>query len=367
MIKQQEYFGYGSIKNLKEILDKEKPKNILLVTGKKSFELCGAKQILEKMLQEYHVYAFNNFKSNPDIEDVKKAYIFFNGKQIDIIIAVGGGSSIDVAKAIKLFHFNETSFKVPLVAIPTTAGSGSEATHFIVYYIGKEKQSEGKLDITLPDYVILDPTFILNLPKSIAASTGLDALSQAIESYWSIYSTQESKDYAKKAIILLIENLENSINNPDKNNKEKIFLAANLAGKAINISKTTVCHAIAYPITSYFSIPHGHAAALTLGEMLIYNFDITEKDCNDNRGVEYVKKGINEIISLIGENDAYKAKNKIQNLMQNIGLEIRLSQLGLKETDINIIIQKGFNPDRVKNNPRLLTKENLKLILKNIM
>jgi alcohol dehydrogenase class IV len=366
-MKQQEYFGFNSIENLKNILIKEKSKNILLVTGKKSFELSGAKNYLRSLLKDYNVYEFNDFKSNPDIDDINKGCVFFNDKKIDIIIGVGGGSSIDVAKAIKLFYYNDSNKKIPLIAIPTTSGSGSEATYFIVYYDKKEKQSKGIPEVTLPDYTICDPQLTMSLPKKIAASTGMDAMTQAIESYWSTNSTEESKEFAKKAIFFLINNLENAVNNSSKESKEKVMKAANLAGKAINITKTTACHSISYPLTSYFNIPHGHAAALTLGEMLIYNFNVTEKDCLDKRGVKYVKKTINELIDLIRENDSYKVKNKIQNLMENIGLETRLSQLGLKETDMDIIIQKGFNLQRVKSNPRLLNEENLKGILKNIM
>lgn len=365
-MKQTEYFGFGSIRRLEDIIKKEQPKFIFLVTGKSSFESCGAKRELDEII---HVpYArFNDFSPNPKIREIQKGYRLFNDiSRHDMILAVGGGSAIDVAKAIKLFYFNETGIKVPLVAIPTTAGSGSEATYFIVYYAGKKKQSEGKQEITLPNYAIIDPNFIMNLPKKISADTGMDALGQAIESYWSIHPTNKSKVFAKKAIKLLLTNLEKSVNNPDKASKEAVMKAANLAGKAINISKTTACHAIAYPMTSYFNIPHGHAVGLTLGEMLVYNSGINAEECNDSRGVEYVKKTIDELIRILHVNDADEANSRIKELMNSIGLKTRLSELGLKEKDKKTIIKNGFNPERVKNNPRLLTEENLRKILDKI-
>ena len=140
--------------------------------------------------------------------------------------------------------------------------------------------------------------------------------------------------------------------------------AANLAGKAIDITLTTACHAVAYPFTSYFGIPHGHAAALTLGSMLVYNSQVSEKDCLDKRGPDYVRKTIQEITKILGCKTAEEAKEKIEQLMVNVGMKTKLSELGLKENDLDIIVKNGFNPERVKNNPRLLTEQNLRNILK---
>jgi len=365
---QQEYFGFESINNLKNILEKENAKNIFLVTGRSSYEICGAKKEIEEILRDSEVgfKKFCDFSANPKLEDIEKGFRLFNERKYDLIVGVGGGSAIDVAKAIKLFNFQKTENKVPLVEIPTTAGSGSEATYFIVYYIEKEKQSKGEPEITLPNYSICDPQFTLSLPKKIAASTGIDALAQAIESYWSINSTEQSKKYSEQAIKLVFENLEKAVNSDDEKAKEKMLLAANLAGKAINIAKTTACHAIAYPMTSYFKIPHGHATGLTLGEMLVYNSNIANEDCNDKRGIEYVKQTIDELIEIIGAKDAEDACAKIKNLMKSVELETRLSKLGIDKDGIEIIIKNGFSPERVKNNPRDLTEDGLRKILHKI-
>ncbi len=248
---QQEYFGFGSIKNLEEILTKEKAKKVFLVTGRKSFKLSGAKQILDEILKDYELIKFSDFSSNPKIREIQKGLDLFQKDNFEIIVAIGGGSCIDVAKAIKMFYLEKYSKrKISLVAIPTTAGSGSEATYFIVYYVGKEKQSKGILDTTLPDYTICDPQFTLSMPKNIAAITGIDALSQAIESYWSIYSTPESQEFSRQAIKLLMDSLDEAVNKPTKQSKQNVMMAANLAGKAINITRTTAPHSIGYPLTS---------------------------------------------------------------------------------------------------------------------
>jgi len=364
-MQQIEFFGLNSIDNLKKILKTENTKNVFLVTGKSSYETCFAKQKLEGFLKNIGVgwQRFSDFTPNPKIKEIEIGLSMFRKSgPYDMIIGIGGGSAIDVAKSIKNQVFSDYE-KLPLVAIPTTAGSGSEATYFIVSYKGRKKLSKGNPDITYPDYTIIDPQFTLSLPKNIAASTGLDALSQAVEAYWSISSTQESKEFAKEAIGLLIRNLEGAINNPTGENKENVMKAANLAGKAINISKTTACHSVAYPITSYFNIPHGHATALTLGEMLVYNSQVKDNDCLDKRGADYVKQITNELCSLLGKPTPEQAREKINELIQSIGLKTKFSELGLKKSDIEIILENGFAPERVKNNPRLLTEDNLSDIL----
>lgn len=376
---QQEYFGFGSVKNLKKILAKHKPKNIFLVTGQNSYTKSGAKSILDDYLKNHHVTHFNDFEENPKLKDIAKGIRIFGRNKCDFVIAVGGGSVMDIAKSINALAANpgnsidyiknkkniKNKGKI-LIAIPTTAGSGSEATKFAVIYIGKTKYSL-EHEFILPDYAIVDQQFTISLPKHITASTGMDALSQGIESYWCINSTNESKKYAKEAIKLVMKNLRMAVNKPSKKSRIAMSKAAHLAGKAINISKTTACHAISYPITSYFNVPHGHAVALTLGEILVYNSQVKEEDLSDKRGVDYVKKTIKEITNLLDSNTAEDAKTKIKNLMEEIVLRIKLSDLGIKtDNDINVIIKNGFNPDRVKNNPRRLTEEGLREILNKI-
>ncbi|MCK5043471.1 phosphonoacetaldehyde reductase [Candidatus Pacearchaeota archaeon] len=373
---KKEYFGFGSVCNLKEILDKEKPKNIFLVTGKSSYEKSGAKDAIKSILSNYNITHFCNFEVNPKLKDIIKGIDLFKKEACDLVIGIGGGSVIDMAKSINCFANNPA---IPseylkkekiienkgrsLIAIPTTSGSGSESTHFAVIYMCGRKYSLAH-EFILPDYSIIDPSFTLNIPKKITASSGMDALGQAIESYWCVNSTDQSKQYASKAIKLVMNNLVNAANNFSKESREAIAKAAHLAGKAINITKTTVPHSISYPLTSHFGIPHGHAVSLTLPSILIYNSKITEQECLDIRGVAYVKKTINEIVNLLGCGSEKDAKNKLVYLMKNIGLETNLRDLGI--SNLEIIIKEGFNPDRVKNNPRLLTESNLREILKEL-
>lgn len=373
---QEVFFGYGSIANLRKVLERHEPKGIFIVAGKKSYESCGAKDAIERILGNRHYKVFSDFSPNPKMEEVNAGIEAFRAGNYDFIIAVGGGSAIDVAKCISALCGSEQDpfetikgnrqpecRKIILVAIPTTSGTGSESTQFAVVYSGKEKYSFDN-PILLPDYAIIDPEFMLNLPKEITASTGMDALCQAIESYWAITSTEESKKHAKEAITLIIKSMEKAVNNPDKKSREAMALAANLSGKAINITRTTACHAISYPITSFFGIPHGHAVGLTLPSMIIFNSETDGSDLNEKRGLEYLSRTMKELFSILGVRDEKEAAMKIEIMMKSIGLETRLSNLGIN--DIEVIIKNGFNAQRVVRNPRLLTENALRRILGDI-
>ena len=366
-MKQTEYHGFDSIRNLAGILEQEKTKNVFLVTGGRSYETCGAQDAIEEQLSGGSFTRFCDFTPNPKIEEIKKGLKEFGEKDYDMIVGVGGGSSIDVAKAIKMFHCEKGGKNIPLVAIPTTAGSGSKATYFIVYYVGKQKQSAGRVDLTLPNYAICNPKLTMSLPKGIAASTGIDALGQAMESYWSINSTLESQGKAENAIRILMGNLEENVNFPTRESRRRVMRAANLSGKAINLTKTAACHSVAYPITSYFGIPHGHAVGLTLGEMLVFNSQVKDRDCNDERGVEYVRRTMDKLVRMLGALNPEEARDKIKCLMENIGLATKLSELGIDKEGVGVIVKNGFTPERVKNNPKVLTEDGLRGVLERIL
>lgn len=376
-----EYIGFNSIERLEKILKKNNFRKIFLITGRKSFKNTDIKKIIFDILEEYDFYHFNDYTINPKVEDIKKGLDLFRKEKCDVIVAIGGGSVIDIGKCISLFSTNQGNIEdfilkkvkikqrgIPLIRIPTTAGSGSEATHFAVVYIGKIKYSLAEPKYMQPQFVIVDAQFTLSLPNNVSAVSGMDAFCQAIESYWNINSTRKSKKYAKKAIGLIINNILKVVKNPDKKSRFNMSLAANFAGKAINITKTTACHAISYPITSFFNVPHGHAVALSLPSMIVFNSEVSRKDILDPRGIKYVKKTMKEIISMIGATTFNEAKELITQLMEDIGLETKLKNLGIKtEEDINLIIKNGFNPDRVKNNPRKLTEAELRKILEEII
>ena len=377
-MQQIEYTGKNSINNLHNILAEYKASKVFLVTGKKSFIDCKAQSFINE-IKNIDFIQFNDFSANPKIEDVNTGLRSFNQSGADTIIAIGGGSAIDIAKLIKYYAIQNiknisiadienkpdinVKNNISLIAIPTTSGSGSEATKFAVMYANKIKYSVDN-NFILPGHVIIDPLLSMSLSPYNTAVTGLDALCHAIESYWSINSTEVSKDFAKKAIASIINNLSLTVSNPDIELRLNMAIASNLAGKAINITKTTAAHAMSYTLTAYFSIPHGLAVALLLPDLLVYNYNVTEDDINDSRGVNYLKQNIMEISRFLGGKNILDAKNIIENIIHRTGLSLNLSSYGIKTDDVDFIVD-NTNIERLNNNPRKLNKNEIKKNLKN--
>ncbi len=364
---------HTKLEGIKTTLDRYKPNNIFLVTGRTSYIQSGAQERLEPLLAPYGVTHFREFEVNPKVRDIKRGIDLFRKNECDLVLAIGGGSALDVAKSINILAMHDGSPEqyvrkelelehsgAPLIAIPTTAGTGSEATHFAVVYVDKTKYSLAHKTFMLPQYTVLDATLTMSVPSHITAATGMDALCQATESFWSVNSTDESRKYSTQAIELILEHFDAAVNNPTLEARKAMLRGANLAGKGINIAKTTACHSLSYPITSHFGIPHGHAVALTLGEVLLFNAT-GEGKVIDPRGAEFVHKKMKELVALYGAEDAQGAKKRFNDLMDNVGLERSLEKIGIKDSEL--IVANGFNPDRMKNNPYLVTEETVREIL----
>lgn len=301
---------------------------------------------------------FSNFTPNPLYEQVVEGIKVFNENNCDTIVAVGGGSAIDVAKCIKLFcgmdstinylEQEKTDTGVPLIAVPTTAGTGSESTkHAVIYYKGI-KQSVSH-DSIVPNIAVLESSVLKSLPLYQKKCTMLDALAQAIESWWSVNSTDESKYFSKLAIVGIKENWKDYIFNNTDDSLEKIMNAANYSGRAINITATTAAHAMSYKITSLYGLPHGHAVALCLPE--VWDYMLTHPElCIDPRGQKYLMDTLYEISSIID-------LNYFKDILMEMELDYPKSATLKKDIEI---LSQSVNPVRLNNNPVELSTNVLK-------
>ncbi len=346
---QKQIIGRGKINELTNVLREIGAKNIIMFHGKRPFE--QNKDLLAKVLSGYNMTFYSNFDTNPKYEQIQDAISKLKNTKCDAVIAFGGGSVIDFAKAFR-FYSGET---VPLIAIPTTSGTGSEATQFAVVYIKGIKTSLDDIAI-LPDWAIIDSQFSEQVPQYIKACSAIDAYCQAIESYWSVLSTQESRNYAKQAIILIKDNIEKHVLASDNESAVNMAFASYLSGKAINISRTTAAHALSYTITTQYGIPHGHAVALSLANLFVENSKVNEINCNDKRGVAFVEKQLNDILVFLKLKSSQDFVKYWHNLMSNIGLEYKTAKLGIQ--DIQNIIE-NINAQRMANNPVKLNVNNL--------
>lgn len=340
----------------------DKYSSIVLFCGKTSFGKFRLSTEISKILGKKNFRKFCEIESNPSLESLVRAKQFISESRCDLLIALGGGSVIDTAKSA-VFLCEEKI--IDIIAIPTTCGTGSESTQFATYYKGKTKESFDSPKL-LPKYVGLSSIFLESLPNKIMAESAADAICQAIESYWCVNSTEISKKLAKKAIVYIKENLANAIQNRDKKSLDGLILGANLAGRAINITRTTIAHAVSYPITSFYEVPHGQAVSVTLPYFVEYNSNIEKNDCADNRGHEYVKKTIHELCEMFGVSSAKHLKEFLISFFGKIGLETNLIKLINDKKNINLIVDNGFNPARAKNNPRIITRIQLKELLESI-
>ncbi|MGB3017680.1 MAG: phosphonoacetaldehyde reductase [Ignavibacteria bacterium] len=377
-MKQTEFFGEGSITQLKQLLYDMGAKRIFLVTGKNSFEKSGAKAAMNDLLNELTVKRYEVISECPDLEFIKAGMNDLRLAESDAVVAVGGGNVIDTAKAVNFFSSQSITPEecirsvsnikgkgLPLVAIPTTSGSGSEATHFAVVYSGDVKHSLAAESI-LPDVAIVDPELTYSLSPYQTAVSGIDVFCQAIESAWATGSNDESRKYSRESLTLIMRSFISAVKMSSAESRRDMSLASNLAGKAINISKTTAPHAVSYSMTRMFGIPHGQAVCITLGEFLKFNYEVNSADCNDSRGEAHVKCTIEEIFKLTGSSDVNDCMEKIKSLIRSAGLKTNLRDLGIDSTDKLELIARSTNAERLSNNPRKITQEALLEILKNV-
>ena len=359
-------FGKDAIEYLEIFLNEKKPKSIFLVTGKRSYTLCGAQEKLLPILNKYNFTRFFDFEENPKINDVEKGVEIFNEYGCDFIIAVGGGSVIDIAKLVNFFSKKSKPFtklfkstlkkedKHPFVAIPTTAGAGSEVTHFAVVYANKLKFSIADNNL-LPQMVLIDHTFLKSQPKYQMTVSGLDAFCQGIESFWCVNSNKESLEFSSKAIAYSWGNLKKAIEGEDVLND--LAKASYYAGKAINITKTTGPHSLSYGFTTNYGISHGHAVSLFLPFFINFHKNIDKDSCNDPRGHIFVMKQMKKIADILTVN-YFNLENEIINFFKELQIEINFKNLGIDQEGFNKAIQ-GLNQERLKNNPRFLSKQDI--------
>lgn len=359
-----------SYEELDALFEKLTIKSLFLVCGN-SFEHLKIKSYFNTLTERLgiKITRFSDFKPNPLYESVVEGLRIFNENACDAVFAVGGGSGMDVAKCVKMFAQMPSDKdyvlqtiepnEIPFIAMPTTAGSGSEATKYaIIYYKGE------KLTVThescIPSAVVMDSSVLETLPLYQKKSTMLDALCHAIESFWSVKSTEESKEFARKAISAVLKYKDSYLaNEPDGN--EKMLWAAYTAGKAINITGTTAGHAMCYKLTGLYGFAHGHSAALAVSRLWSYTIN-HRNDCIDPRGEAYVFGMLKELAELFNCESIEQGAEKFKELLTL--LDLPKAKAG--ENDVEILTN-SVDPTKLKSNPVALNKEVIKELYKQII
>ena len=300
--------GAGVRDRLPSLLDSLHARKVLLVGSNRAVHHAGIAQLLSG----FQTHRFSAFTPNPTIEQALECSRVRVWYQPDAIVAVGGGSSIDMGKLASALAAERSAalrqlagahaglVSVPVVALPTTAGSGSEVTSFATVYVDDKKRSLDSPHLR-PLNFLYDSDLLATCKKEVAHAPAFDALCHAVESYWSTGSVARSRELACSALRLLLPSLRDGFQFDDPAFRKRVALAANLAGRAIAISRTTAAHGCAYGLTMRYGLPHGIAALVNLTWLFDYNIQKWPSHTIDRRGVEFVRRRMFYLERMIGE------------------------------------------------------------------
>jgi len=349
----------NSAEDIKIFINDKSFKKIFVLCGKKSFVTSGAEKLFKKIIIDKEIKLFYKKSELPILEELIEIINNIKNFKPDLILAVGGGAVIDYAKIANVVEVRNdladliVNYSYPfkkkytkLTVIPTTAGSGAEVTSNAVIYVDGIKHSF-ESELLIPDNFFLIPEFLISAPNKIKASAGFDAIAQALESLVSKKSNEQSVEYASKSLRVSVNSFLSFVNNPNMKNATEMSIAANLAGKAISISKTTAPHAASYPFTSLFNISHGHAVGLFFERFFKFNYENLEKS-----EVSFdLKKRFDLIFNLFDVPNIEGFNLTISSIKKQAKLEDNMNLLNI---DLNKNIEKiigGVNLLRLGNNP----------------
>ena len=343
---------------------------------------------LRKRSDYCHCEIFSDVEPDPDVETVMRGVQMMNSFKPDVIIALGGGSAIDAAKAMWLFYehpdtdfnglklkfmdirkrvfkFPELNQKAKMVAIPTTSGTGSEVTSFSVITDRRNNIKYPLADYELtPDVAIIDPQFVATMPPSITADTGLDVLTHAIEAYVSVLASDFTNGLAIKAIALVLNYLERSYKNPDdKIAREKMHNASCIAGMAFSNAFLGINHSLAHKLGGEFHIPHGRANAVLLPYVIRFNAEKPTKFTSFPKYEEFrADRKYAEIaryLDLGGTDDSSRIEaliSAIDGLMEKLNMPKSIKECGVDEGEfmskVHSLAEKAFEDQCTTANPR---------------
>ncbi|KMZ52894.1 iron-containing alcohol dehydrogenase [Dorea sp. D27] len=360
-IPQNIEFGMGSLKKLPDILDKSQSDSVLLVSDR-GLEQLGVVKKVQDIIEagEIKCTAYLDVIPNPTVDVVNAAAALYKECKATGIVALGGGSSMDVAKAVGVlvnYGGNITEYEgfdtvpgpiVPIIAIPTTAGTGSEVTASSVI---TDEARNYKLSVIsyelLPKYAVLDPELIMTAPASIAASCGVDALIHAMEAYISTKASPFSDAMAEKAMELIGHNIRKFVaNRQDEDAACAMMAGCNFAGIAFAWAKLGNVHAMSHPVSAYFHIAHGVANSILLPTVLEFNA------LADNGRYEVMYNYISEGG---GAADSFRPEmlvDEIIKLNADLGIPKTLSDVGVKEELIPVMAEDAMKSGNILANPR---------------
>lgn len=379
ILNEVSYFGPGARKELPGVVARFGYKKALVVTDKGLMKFGVAKMVLDVLDEAGIAYEiFDDVKPNPTVTNVKDGIKACKNSGADFIVAIGGGSAMDTAKGIGIVCNNpefsdivslegvaDTKKKsLPIIALPTTAGTAAETT---INYVIIDEQNQKKMVCVdpndIPAVAIVDAELMYSLPKGLTASTGMDAMTHAIEGYITKAAWEMSDMFEIKAIEMIHKYLPIAVNDPtNPEGRNGMAVAQYIAGMAFSNVGLGVDHGMAHPMSALHDIPHGVACAILLPTVMRFNAPAAkEKYAEIAKACGVYKDGmtVDEAVEA--------ACNEIANLSRIVGIPEHLSELGIHEEDIPALAEQAINDVCTPGNPREVTKEDIINIYKSIL
>ena len=369
VLNETSYFGEGARKVLPEEIKKRGFKKVLVVTDESLYKAGVSTKITDLLeANKINYVLFHDVKPNPPIKNVLDGVEMCKSEKCDLIVAVGGGSSIDTAKGISIIIANPDRSDVvslngasntknkglPIIALPTTAGTAAEVT---INYVITDPEKEIKMvcvdEYDIPIIAIVDTELMASMPKSVASSTGMDALTHAIEGYITKSRNIMSQMFSMKAIQLIYDNLAKAVNEKDQDAINKVGLGQYIAGMAFSNVGLGIVHSMAHQLGAVYDTPHGLANAILLPTVMEFNGEVSyeefRKILTEAMHIDATEFTKEEVIKTFCE--------CIRNLSNDVGITQTVKDVGAKKEDFEMLADKAMVDPCKPGNPRDLTKE----------
>jgi alcohol dehydrogenase len=351
------HFGRGISKTLPEYPELS-GRRIVVVTGNTVVKLESARAVIDLLNP---VAIFDQVRPNPTTENVDTLSELLRNMKAEVVVAVGGGSALDCAKAasclamtddssIRLYHSEGKTFtgkRIPVITVPTTAGTGSEVTPIAVLD-DEEKHFKAPISSQLfyPVSAVIDPDLTLSVPIRVTAATALDALSHTIEGFWSKNHQPICDTLAKESARIILTHLGKLYDNlGDSVLREHLAYAALLAGIAFQLPKNAVIHACSFPLSNRFHLPHGEACAFTMEAAIRLN-------------MPFMDGRMEELAIAAGFDSVTAMTDAITVLKRCAGLPCTLREAGISSDSVALLVKESFHP-LLNNNPKAITETDL--------
>lgn len=370
------HLGEGSVKTVPEIIRRENAKKVVVFTDQ-GVRQSGVCDVLLRELTDVSYEVLDDIPREPSYLDVEKIAAQLEAVACDLIVAIGGGSVMDTAKLCSILNGAPYTVRdllqdptqgrkqVKTVFLPTTCGTGSEATCNAIVAIPEESVKKGIVnDAMIPDYAVLDPLTIRHLPKAIVAATGVDALAHVVECYTSLKATDFSNMFALTGAKLIFENLVRAYEDPDDMEaKTAMMLGAFYGGVAITASGTTAVHALSYPLGGKFHIAHGVSNAILFAPVMRCNRPACEKELAQLCDAVYP-----ECHGQSAEEKSLRVIAAIEDIIRRTDIPTDLKPYGVQPSDIDFLVTSGSQQRRLlDNNRKELTLEEIRAIYQSVL